>query len=1307
MTAVDEIRDDDNSHLHTIEQACIRFEAAWAQGQTPDLTEYLQELSGEAQRHALCELLWIEWDNLRRLGTTPSLAVYQLRFAELSDAVDEAWRSDFRRFATEDEVNQTRGGRYTILKSHARGGFGQVYVAQDEELGRQVALKEIQRRHAKSQVVQERFVREAKITGKLEHPGIVPVYSVGTKPDGTPFYAMRFVQGESLKAAIDEFHSRGDVALGDRVVAGSSPAIAPDSIPASDQIALAPSPSDDQAEGADAQVRPEPNSELDGHNGTRRQSFRSRPFRQLLSRFVYVCNVMEYAHSRGVLHRDLKPGNIMLGKHGETLVVDWGLAKEVGQPEPRGPSGTEGTSLTNMSFTTHGALIGTVCYMSPEQAAGKLGELTEASDIYSLGATLYHLLVGQAPLAKEPRDRLLTRIQRGDVPRAKSMQPAVPGPLDAICANAMSHDPADRYESAAALADDLEHWLADEAVVAYAEPRSARIARWARRHQTAMAGAIIATLIMALASATIAVLISFNNRQLLTATTYAEVKRIAAEEAQTKAEKARKEAVTERDLSKSIADFMVKCFRSPDPEAESNTKTTVAEILDRSFDALKGNAEIEPFAKVRFLEALADSNRGLGLYSRAVDVAEYALDYSQHHLEPDHEQLLVMQSTLAQAYLQDGQIIKAVARFEEVVRKTSELFGSDHEMTIARQVKLASAYLVATRIEEAFLIGQKTFDKAQQKLGPAHAQTIEAEHTLAVILMELGHFDAAITSFSKMHGIDHEYTLWSRNALASAYAEAGRHDEAISLHKEILELRKVRFGTQHPYTLNTQNNLANAYQLAGQYDEAIALHKTTFELRQTQLGKNHPSTFRSMSNLGNAYADAGVFVEAIPLLRRTLDAQLQYFGEDDIESLRTQRVFATALMRAGHLQQAISLLEQCLPKLEQKRGKRLEAVSSTKGILAQAYRQVGRAKDAVSIYRELLPIATDALGTNHPEILALRNNLATALTSAGHLDEAASIYEKTLALLVEKLGADNPRTLQTTVNLALCFQQMRKFEQSLPLLESARPRAINKLGWAHPITLQCHFALAEAYQKCKRQTDAAAIYESVITQLSKHLGPAHVDTVYAQKYFADYLFAQGQYSEAISRLKDAVETLRGTLGRENMKTLQVTRELAEALQLADRSAEADPYFHELVAIGRKRVGGDEVKHASNLYWLGMCQIKQEKYSDAEASLRECWTIRQRIVPGDWTTAVTENVIGLSIAGQKRFEEAEKHLITGFDAVQLLRDTIPPQDSERIVRQATERIVKLYELWDKPEQSETWRRKLPMQPVESVTTATAK
>lgn len=383
-----------------------------------------------------------------------------------------------------------QGERFRILRPHAEGGLGQVFLAEDTELCREVALKEIQPRHSFEPATRARFIKEARITGGLEHPGIVPVYALGTYDDGRPYYAMRFIRGDSLKDAIDQFHRRAGAAM---------PPVTPDRQPAPKATSTDPDATDPNVSGVTKALDDLRRRGVD----TPRLSadFQSLAFRNLLRRFVDSCNALAYAHSRGVLHRDVKPNNIMLGPFGETLVVDWGLAKSIHEPSenPAGMLSSASSSSDNSLHTAPGSTVGTPAFMSPEQALGKLDELTPATDIYSLGATLYRLLSGRNAFENRDVAILLAQIERGEFARPRNVNPAIPPGLEAICRKAMALHPLDRYRTATALAEDVERWLADEPISAYGEPFRTRAGRWMRKHQSTVTGAIAAVCVGAVA----------------------------------------------------------------------------------------------------------------------------------------------------------------------------------------------------------------------------------------------------------------------------------------------------------------------------------------------------------------------------------------------------------------------------------------------------------------------------------------------------------------------------------------------------------------------------------------------------------------------------------------------------------------------------------------------------------------------------------------------------------------------------------------------------------------------------------------
>ncbi|MBL8848637.1 MAG: protein kinase, partial [Planctomycetaceae bacterium] len=292
------------------------------------------------------------------------------------------------------------GPRYTRTLLHASGGMGSVWLARDTDIGRNVALKEL-RAEVAGGSVPVRFLREARITGQLEHPGVVPVYEIGSDPaTGQPFYTMRFVRGRTLTEAAQAFHEHRQT----------------------------------------------------GHDDP-------LEFVSLLGAFVSVCHTIAYAHSHGVIHRDLKGENIILGDYGEVIVLDWGLAKRLDHAgEDDIPVTPTSEAEVAPGQTMMGQVMGTPAYMAPEQALGRLDLIGPATDIFGIGAIFYEILTGRAPFTGAGTVQVLSLARKAAIAPPREFWPEVPPALEAMCLKALSKKPADRYAKATEFARLVQGW---------------------------------------------------------------------------------------------------------------------------------------------------------------------------------------------------------------------------------------------------------------------------------------------------------------------------------------------------------------------------------------------------------------------------------------------------------------------------------------------------------------------------------------------------------------------------------------------------------------------------------------------------------------------------------------------------------------------------------------------------------------------------------------------------------------------------------------------------------------------------------
>ncbi|MCC6619731.1 MAG: protein kinase [Deltaproteobacteria bacterium] len=511
--------------------ARLRFETAWRTGKPVTIEACVDGLAGPARMLTLEQLVRSEmtlaWQNGR--GTT--VEGYLRRFPELAEDHErvrrlvhqEAWVR--HRYADSPAVDSYRGrfpelfaepatvsalervtasadeqagplGRYRIDGEIGRGGFGTVWAARDPQLGRVVALKQLHADIALREDTRRRFVEEARVAARLEHPGVVPVYELG-EAAGAPFFAMKLVKGKTLADVIVEVHG------------------------------------------------------VDGARTAGRRDALGEA--RLLEAFVAVARTMAFAHAKGVIHRDLKPQNVILGDYGETVILDWGLAKSLDEREAARRAAAAGlVSESDSGMTQAGAILGTPAYMAPEQARGEIDRLDRRSDVFSLGAMLYEVLTGRLPFPRPSAIDMMADIASSHPVevRPRELVKRLPRALEAICLKALEKDAARRYADAGALAADLARHLAGAPVEAHRETLLERAARWARHHRGAVLALGAILIVVTVAAVVAAVLVDGERAQARqaeavarAAEAVAERERAAAERERAAAERARDEAL--------------------------------------------------------------------------------------------------------------------------------------------------------------------------------------------------------------------------------------------------------------------------------------------------------------------------------------------------------------------------------------------------------------------------------------------------------------------------------------------------------------------------------------------------------------------------------------------------------------------------------------------------------------------------------------------------------------------------------------------------------------------------------------------
>jgi eukaryotic-like serine/threonine-protein kinase len=860
------------------------------------------------------------------------------------------------------------GQRFRVLRPYARGGLGTVSVALDVELHREVALKQILEKHADDPVSRQRFIAEAEITGGLEHPGVVPVYGLGTDGLGRPYYAMRLIKGSSLKEAIDRFHK-------------------------------------------DAAQQKDPGR-------------RSLELRKLIRRFQDVCNAIDYAHSRGVIHRDLKPANIIVGNHGETLVVDWGLAKVVGRADPSIGEQTLAPSSSGSSETLPGSALGTPAYMSPEQARGDLELLGPRSDVYSLGATLYCLLTGKPPFEGQDVGEMLRAVQEGLIPRPSQHDPALDAALEAICLKAMRTEPENRYATPRALAEDLERWTADEPVTAWREPWARQARRWARRNRTVVTAAGASVLVALVGTAAVLAVQTRANANLRAANTDLEV-------ANAKVTRANADLAASIEREQARFELAQEAIRAFHTGVSEDLLLKQKEFGSLRTKLLRGAQEFYRKLE-RLLGGQADRVSRLALGRAYYEVGELtnALDSKKDALAM-HGRALALFEELARDAPADAELRGEVERSYAAIasllsslgQKADALAATGRALAIAQDLAASDPTDIGRRRElarvehlhGAFLLENSRVREGLDALERARAS--EEDLLRSNPTDERCRLELARTCDELAMQLD------SSGRNDEALAVYGRARELV---EELFRANPTdaRIAHEVPRTLG---NLAYALEAAGRKNEALAAHDRARELLQV-IGDANP-TLLSVTR-DRAWIDwmtAGILIEAardaeaLPALERARIARetLVKAGtsviRDQTQLIRIHRQIAGIHARAGRIALALESREPALAVATRLAEADLGDLG-TQAELAQAYHEIADLLNTTARPSEALPWDDKALaiqrkmvgaGVSHSRTYLARgiNHRGVTLQMCGRAAEAVSAFREAISLLE---GLPNP-----------------------------------------------------------------------------------------------------------------------------------------------------------------------------------------------------------------------------------------------------------------------------------------------------------
>jgi tetratricopeptide (TPR) repeat protein len=807
-----------------------------------------------------------------------------------------------------------RIGHYEIVRVVGEGGMGVVYEARQENPARTVALKVIRPGLASTHVLR-RFRYEAAMLGRLQHPGIACIYEAGTA-----------------------------------------------------EIRSEPGPATRQPFFAMEFVEGQSLIDHANHSGL--------STRERLELSAKICDAVQHAHQKGVIHRDLKPKNILIDASGQPKILDFGIARAID------------VSTRTATWETHaGQLIGTLPYMSPEQVVGNPTEIDTRSDVYALGVILYELLSGEPPYKLDSKSipEATRVIQDQQPPRLGSIKRDLRGEIETIVTKALDKDKERRYQSAAELAGDIRRYLRGEPIEAKSSSGWYVLGKTLARYRAAVG--IAAAFVVLITAAAVALGIMYRGQML--ARQSAEQAREAEEQQRRVAETNEARAKDETAKAKAVIGLLQEMLSAASPYEDKGPDYTVRQLLDDFVAGLHGQLADQPEVEATVRQTVGDTYRALGLYREAEPQQRTALEIQRQQFGEEHPGVVNGHIRLAALLLATGETAEAEQHLRTALETARRLWGNEHQEVATILNNLGLTLRAKGAYDEAESLLRESLAMRRRLLGDEHEHVAVSLNNLAVSLRMKGDYAGAeplyreaLAIYRRLLGDAHPDVATSLNNLALLLHYRGQYDEAESLYREALAMRRSLLGDEHPDVATSLNSLAGLLHMRGDYAGAEPLFREALAIRRKVFPAGHPNVARSMSNLAGALREQGKYREAESLYREALaTARAALPAGHPVIALRLERL-ALVLVDQGRHVEAETLLRECLEMRRQALPPGHHTIAVTESILGGCLTLAGeygeaealllRSREALKDYRdEATPAQREALKENLSRIVQL------------------------------------------------------------------------------------------------------------------------------------------------------------------------------------------------------------------------------------------------------------------------------------------------------------------------------------------------